>query len=348
MPEFPRVIAERRFGAGGPTLAEVGEEILLDRLVAISQAAATVGNISQDGDDAAVLSPPSGRDLAVSVDAVVEDVDFRRTWMGPRAVGRRAFGVAVADLAGMGAEPAYCLATLCARGTEQLDDVLDIQRGLCEAAAAAGCALVGGDVSAIEGPLVVDVCVTGSLPAGRALRRSSGRAGDVLLVTGVLGRAAAGLRLLLDGAAPATAEEKGWVEAQLQPAARLQEGLCLLGNGVRCGGDISDGLLLDAARTARASGCAVELWAASLPVDSGLRASFGSEWLQLAVGGGEDFELVAALPQADLPALLHEWPAELAALTVVGQLSEGSGVRLLDRRGGLEMPQPRSAARHFS
>jgi thiamine-monophosphate kinase len=340
------VTAERRFGAGGPTLAEVGERTLVRGLVAISEAAAP--NSSGRGDDAAVWSPPAGRDLAVSVDAVVEEVDFRRAWIGPRALGRRAFAVAASDLAGMGAQPVLCLATLCARGTEQLEDVLDIQRGLCEAAAAAGCAVVGGDVSAIDGPLVIDVCVTGSLPAGRALRRSAGRAGDVLLVTGVLGRAAAGLRLLLDGAAPATVEEQGWLAAQLQPTARLAEGARLLGSGVGCGGDISDGLLADASRTARACGSAVELWAASLPVDAGLRTRFGSEWLQLAVGGGEDFELVVALAEAEVPALLHGWPADLAPLTAVGTLREGSGVRLLDRRGGEEIAQPRSSAMHFS
>jgi thiamine-monophosphate kinase len=346
MPESPQTAPGRSFGAGGPTLAEVGERALLEKLVAISR---ETGRPSSDGgDDAAVWTPPADRDLAVSIDAVVEDVDFRRSWIGPRQLGRRAFTVAVSDLAGTGAEPLNCVATLCARPYEQLEDVLEIQRGLCEAAAAAGCAVVGGDVSAIDGPLVIDVCVTGSVPSGRALRRAAGRPGDVLLVSGVLGRSAAGLRLLLDGAGPASATERGWVDAHLSPVARVREGARLLTEGVRCAGDVSDGIVVDAARTARASGCAAELWADSLPVDAQLTERFSSqEWLELAAGG-EDFELLAAVPEPDAIGLLRGWPDDLAPLTIVGMLREGSGLRLLDRRGGSEQTPPATLASHFS
>ncbi|MBJ7594435.1 MAG: thiamine-phosphate kinase [Candidatus Dormibacteraeota bacterium] len=339
-------VPHRDFGAGGPTLAQTGERALLEQLVAIS--AAAFQRAPAAGDDAAVWTPPAGRDLAVSVDALVEDVDFRRGWIGPRQLGRRAFGVAVSDLAGTGAEPLTCLATLCARPSEQLEDVLEIQRGLCEAAAEAGCAVVGGDVSAIDGPLVIDVCVSGSLPTGRALRRAAGRAGDLLLVTGVLGRSAAGLRLLLDGLAPAAVTEQDWVDAHLQPVTRLREGARLLEVGVRCAGDVSDGVLVDAERTARASSCAVEIWRDSLPVDAHLSDRFGQGWLELAVAGGEDFELLAATPESDAADLMRAWPGELAPLTVIGALTAGSGLRLLDRRGGIEQTAPRTLAAHFS
>jgi thiamine-monophosphate kinase len=348
MPDSPPAVAPRRFGAGGPTLAEVGERALIARLVEIAEGATGPHRRGFSGDDAAVWSPPPGCDLAVSVDALVEGVDFRRGWISPRQLGRRAFAVAVSDLAGTGAEPVQCLATLCAHASEQLDDILDIQRGLCEAAAAAGCAMVGGDVSAIDGPLVIDVCITGTLARGRSLRRSAGRAGDVLLVTGVLGRAAAGLRLLIEGSAARPGVEEEWIEAQLQPSLRVAEGGRLLDAGVACAGDISDGLLLDAARTAKASECAVELWAASLPVDEQLKERFGRGWLELAVGGGEDFELLAAVAGADVARLRHDWPAHLAPLCEVGRLVAGSGVRLLDRRDGTELTQPPIAAEHFA
>jgi thiamine-monophosphate kinase len=346
MPGSPPAPSQRSFGAGGPTLAEVGERVLLEQLVAISQQNA--GRGPESGDDAAVLTPPAGRDLAISVDALVEDVDFSRSWIGPHQLGRRAFAVAVSDLAGTGAVPLSCVVTLCARASEQLEDVLEMQRGLCEAAASAGCAVVGGDVSAIDGPLVIDVCVTGHLPAGQALRRAAGRAGDLLLVTGVLGRSAAGLRLLLEGVPPESAVERCWVDAHLQPVSRLREGARLLEAGVRCAGDVSDGILVDAARTARASGCAAEIWADTLPVDAHLRDRFGREWLELAVGGGEDFELLAGVAEPSVASLVRDWPAELAPLTAVGVLAEGSGMRLLDRRGGNEQAPPRTLAPHFS
>jgi thiamine-monophosphate kinase len=346
MPESPPAASRRRFDAGGPTLAQVGERALLEQLVAISQQ--DVGTVVAGEDDAAVWTPPPGRDLAVSVDALVEDVDFRRSWIAPRQLGRRAFAVAVSDLAGTGATPVNCVVTLCARASDQLEDVLEIQRGLCEAAVAAGCAVVGGDVSAIDGPLVIDVCVTGSLPSGRSLRRAAGRPGDVLLVTGVLGRSAAGLRLLLDEATPESAVEREWVDSHLQPVARLREGARLLEAGVDCAGDVSDGVLIDAARTARASGCGAEVWAQSLPVDAQLSERFGRGWLELAAGGGEDFELLAAAAQADVAELLRQWPADLAPLTAIGVLYSGSGLRLLDRRGGSEQTPPRTLASHFS
>ena len=348
MPESLPVQPVRRFGSGGPTLAAVGELALLDRLVAIAKEHSGAAVAITAGDDAAVWQPPRGSDLAVSIDALVEDVDFRRSWISPRQLGRRAFAVAVSDLAGTGAEAIHCLATLCARRGDQVEDILEIQRGLCEAAAASGCAVAGGDVSAIDGPLVIDVSVTGIVPAGRALRRSAGRPGDVLLVTGVLGRAAAGLRMLLDGDDAGSSVEHDWIEAQLQPGTRVREGRELVARGVRCGGDVSDGLVLDALRTARASACAVELWADYLPVDPALVERFGKQWLELAIGGGEDFELVAAVAEQEVDALLRDWPHELAKLTRVGALRQGEGLRLLDGPDGIELPLPPIHAGHFS
>ncbi len=335
----------RRFGAGGPTLTDVGERLLVERLVAI---AASMGDGAAGDDDAAIWSPPAGSDVAMSIDALVEDVDFRRAWTDPHRLGGRAFAVAVSDLAAMGAQPVNCLATICARKTDEAEDVLAIQRGLCEAALAVGCRVVGGDVSAIDGPLVIDVCVTGSLPAGRALRRSAGHPGDLLVTTGTLGRSAAGLQLLLQGAAPASATERDWITAQLAPVARLREGARLLEAGVACAGDVSDGILVDVRRTARASGCAAEIWADRVPVDARLRERFSQHWLELAVAGGEDFELVAAVSRSVLDEVLRDWPRELAPLTVIGQLTEGDGLRLLDRRDGVEQALPASHAEHFS
>ena len=349
MPHAAPTPPERRFGSGGPTLAEVGEGALLERLIAIARELAPGrGDGAASGDDAAVWTPPGGRDLAVSVDALVEDVDFRRGWISPRQLGRRAFAVAVSDLAGTGAAPLHCVSTLCASPREQLEDVLEVQRGLCEAAAAAGCDVVGGDVSAIDGPLVIDVCVIGAVPRGLALRRAAGRPGDILITTGVLGRAAAGLRLLLAAEEVTGGAERSWVNAQLDPPTRLDEGRHLLERGVLCAGDLSDGLLVDARRVADASGCAVELWAASLPVDDELRARFGPEWLELAAGGGEDFELLAAVAEGAVEGLLAGWPAGLAPPSIVGRLGEGSGVRVLDHRGGTPISPPATWARHFA
>jgi thiamine-monophosphate kinase len=338
---------ERAFDEGGATLADVGEVALLRALAEIARTTSGVLAIGS-GDDAAVWSPEPGRDLAVSQDALVEEVDFRRSWITPRRLGARALAVALSDLAAMGAKPAWCTATLCAPARTAFEDVLEIQRGLCGAAIAAGCALAGGDVSAIDGPLVIDVTVGGTLAAGEALRRDRGCPGDLVLVTGQLGRAAAGLRLLLDGGGELSQQERGWIDAQLSPVARIPEGQQLLAAGVRCGGDISDGLLVELERIAELSRCAAEIWLDRLPVEPSLVTDFGASWPDLAVGGGEDFELVAAVPEAAVPALLESWPEGLAPLTVVGRLLEGATVVVLHHQGGGIAPRPRTSSRHFS
>jgi thiamine-monophosphate kinase len=339
--------ADRAFDEEGPTLADVGEQALLKALTGIARALSPPLVIGA-GDDAAVWAPEPGRDLAISQDALVEGVDFHRSWISPRGLGARALAVALSDLAGMGARPVWCAATLCAPPSTRLEDVLDVQRGLCAAAAASGCAVAGGDVSAIDGPLVIDVSVGGTLAAGAALRRDGGSPGDVIVVTGTLGRAAAGLRLLLDGGAELSERARAWVDAQLSPVARIAEGLQLVEAGVRCGGDISDGLLVELERITDISGCGAEIWLDRVPVEPALVSDFGASWPDLALGGGEDFELVATLPRAAVGALLESWPDALAPLAVVGSLGEGAGVVVLDREGGVPLPRPRTSSRHFA
>jgi len=338
---------ERAFDEGGATLADTGEQALLRALGEIARASSPALVIGP-GDDAAVWSPEPGRDVAVSQDALVEGVDFRRSWITPRRLGARALAVALSDLAGMGATPVWCATTLCASVSTCFEDVLEIQRGLCAAAMTAGCAVAGGDLSAIDGPLIIDVSVGGTLSAGEVLRRDGGRPGHVVVVTGTLGRAAAGLRLLLDGGDELSELERAWVDAQLSPVARIAEGLQLVASGVRCGGDISDGLLIELERITDMSGCGAEIWLDRLPVEPALVSDFGAAWPDLAVGGGEDFELVASLPGSALGPLFESWPEGLAPLTVVGCLTDGAGVVVLDGEGGALMPRPQTSSRHFA
>ncbi len=340
-------MAERGFDEGGPTLLDVGKSELLRALTEIARATAQ-GLVLGTGDDAAIWAPDPGREVAISQDALVEGVDFRRRWISPRRLGARALAIALSDLAGMGAKPAWCAATLCAPAATCAEDVMEIQRGLCAAAASAGCVVAGGDVSAIDGPLVIDVSVGGTLAPGAALRRDRGAPGQVVVVTGTLGRAAAGLRLLLDGGAELSGQEAAWVEAQRSPAARVAEGLSLVAAGVRCGGDISDGLLVELERITGMSGCGADIWLDRIPVEAALVSDFGAAWPELALGGGEDFELVAALPEAALGALLAGWSRDLTPLSVVGRLRSGSDVAVLDREGGERVPSPRTTSRHFA
>jgi thiamine-monophosphate kinase len=330
------------------TLADVGEAEVLRLLTAIAGQGTDNRVVLGPGDDAAIWRPDSDVDIVITQDAQIEDRDFRFVWMRPEQVGRRALNAALADIAGMGARPAWCTATLCAAGTTPVEHVLEIQRGLVGAATESRCVVIGGDVSDIAGPLVVDVTLGGTLEPGRCLRRDSGEPGDVLLVTGTLGRAAAGLRSL-DGetlAAPASIIAT-WKRALVEPEARIAEGLQLVAAGVRCGGDISDGLAVEVARTVSASGCAAEVWLDHVPVDPELHGAFGDAWDGIALGGGDDFELVAAASSHLVGELLRAWPAELAPVRIVGRLVEGSGVRFLTTEAGDARPMPAVASRHW-
>ena len=340
----------RRFGDEGTAVSEVGESALLRALINEAERTLVESNntvVVESGDDAAVWRPDLKALLVVTQDAIVEGVDYMAQWAFPHLVGRRSLTMSLSDIASMGAKPTWCVVTYCASPNVCYEDLLAIQQGLCDVATASGCAVIGGDVSRIDGPLVVDVTAGGSVQEDRILRRDAGRAGDLLLVTGTVGRAAAGLRLLADGQIEPGKSNDRWVASQLDPVARLDEGTALAEFGVTCCGDLSDGLLVDSERTAESSGCAAELWLDAIPVDPGLRNSFPDEWIALALAGGEDFELLVAASNANVTDLVHKWSPRLAPLTVIGRLVTGSGVRLLDRRGGVEIPKPTPTSRHF-
>jgi thiamine-monophosphate kinase len=302
------------------------------------------------GDDAAAVRVPAGETVVVTQDALVENVDFRRPWTTPAAVGSKALAISLSDLAAMGATPLCCTATVCAPGSTRVDDLAALQAGILLRGDKAGCALVGGDLSAIDGPIVVDVCALGTAAPERLLLRSAGRPGQALVVTGRLGQAAAGLAVLSGRVeAPRSLRCERWVALQNHGRARLREGRALVAAGVGCAGDLSDGLLIDARRTADASGCGVELWADAVPVDAELREVFPEEWLELALGGGEDFELLAAVDAGRLEGLLAGWPRGLAPLRVVGRLVEGEGLRVLESAGSeAEVEAPAVRSRHFA
>ena len=326
------------------TLAEVGEDAILERIRSrIDRHAAAAESAVGPGDDGAVWEVSGKVDLVVSQDALVEGKDWKPGWLTPRELGRRALLIAISDLAAMGADPRYCLATVCAPQQTQAADLYALTDGLAAAGADLRCPLIGGDLSDIDGPLVIDVHVAGTAAPGEAMRRDRGRPGELLIVTGKVGAAAAGLESLRNPKA-----DTRWRNAWKRPVPRLAEAAALRAFGIACAGDISDGLIVDAGRTARASGCGVELWLDRIPVDHRLKQSFPRKWRQFALAGGEDFELLASVAAGDLVALMSEWDNELAPLTVVGRLVKGEGLRLFNSEEGTEMQLPALTSRHYS
>jgi len=246
------------------------------------------------GDDAALLAPPAGHELAWTVDDHIEGIHFRRAW-GLEAIGRKAAGAALSDLAAMGATPLGALLALHLPA-ELLSDsagVARLARGFGRTLAEAGCPLAGGNVARHPHGLSLSTSALGAVPEGRALRRDAARPGDLLLVGGRLGQARLELAWLESGRAGPT----DLTDALLAPTPRfdlvpalraLSRAACL---------DLSDGLARDLPRLLRASGVAAVVDSGALPLpDEALAARLGVDPREAAWLGGEDYALLVAAP----------------------------------------------------
>jgi len=289
------------------------------------------------GDDAAVLTPPAGRNTVVTVDMLMDGVDFRlAAGCPPRAVGHKALGVSLSDLAAMGARPEAAVAAVALPRREGERLGREIHVGLAELARAHGVAIAGGDTNSWDGPLVVSVTALGSVPPGRAWRRCGARPGDLILVSGPCGGSLLGRHLAVEP--------------------RCREALWLADRfPVRAAIDISDGLSLDLARMMEASDAATLVDLAAVPIHDDARAAAARPGdtrspLEHALGDGEDFELLIALPPADARDAVRAstGPPFSNPLTVIGEVIEGSGLWVRGASGGRTALEPRGFLHGFA
>jgi len=293
------------------------------------------------GDDAALLRPRPGCELVQTTDALVEGVHFL-PGAAPRSLGHRALAVNLSDLAAMGADPGWALLSLTLpRAEEQW--LAEFATGFGLLAREYGVALVGGNLSG--GPLTVTVMLTGQVQAGAALRRSGGRAGDELWISGTLGDAAQGLALLRAPASGRSGAEADWLRERFSyPTPRVALGQGLRGLASACI-DLSDGLWTDLPRLAAASGCGVELQVEDLPLAPALRSLAGQDAWWRALVGGEDYELCFSAAPAAAPRL-QDLARQLAVpIARCGRLRAAPGVEL--RRGSDVIQFSHSAYDHF-
>ncbi|SMF28817.1 thiamine-phosphate kinase [Cellulosimicrobium cellulans J1] len=318
---------------------DVPEEALLARIFPLLPTAPTT--LVGPGDDCAVVAAPDGR-YVVSTDVLVEDRHFRRRWSSGYDVGWRAAVQNLADVVSMGARPAALVVSLVMPGDLPVDWVTGLARGLADACTPLGAAVVGGDLSGGD-QVVVAVTVHGDLEGRAPVLRSGARPGDVVALAGSLGRSAAGLALLDAGRGHV---DDALVAAYLRPDPPLAAGPAAADAGATAMMDVSDGLLRDAGRIARASGAVLDLAPATLGADRDrLRAAAGAlaghagaagdagdapgagaaedraeGWV---LSGGEDHALLATFPaHATLP-------AGFRAIGIVRPADDdGAGVRL--------------------
>jgi thiamine-monophosphate kinase len=298
------------------------------------------------GDDAAIAVP--GGATATSVDALLDGVHFRRAWSSAEQIGAKALAVALSDLAAMGAEPGEAYVVLGVPSDLDEDGCMELLDGMARVAEETGTTLAGGDVTRAP-VLTLAVTVVGHAPEPASfVTRAGARPGDTLVVTGELGGAAAGLLLLEQRNASEIDHTGGGpisdalIARQLEPRPRLEGGRALADAGATAMIDLSDGLGGDASHLAQASGVGLRIDAATLPIapDVGAAAEgAGRDALQLAVSGGEDYELLAALPPERLEAATTAVEKQSGvALTRIGEVVAGEGVEIRLPGGGLLEP----------
>lgn len=280
------------------------------------------------GDDAAVVR---GAGIVLSTDMSVEGVHFRRDWLTPREIGFRATVAALSDLAAMAARPIGVLASLALRTDDAGEAGVELMEGVRKAVEGVGGALLGGDVAATSGPLVIDIVAVGE--AREPALRSGAREGDEIWVTGSLGAPGLAVEMRLGGREPPDA---AWDRFRV-PTARIAEARWLAERGVPAAMlDVSDGIAGDAGHIARASGVAVVIDERMVPLHPSLRGIDPRHALELALRGGEEYELLLACRPGALDSLRREFDAGFACgLARIGSVQSGEGVHLRDSNGAV-------------
>ena len=298
------------------TVSELGEHALLARILArLPRPGAQI--LVGPGDDAAVIEPGRNHRLVVTTDALVEHVHFSRAWSRPFDIGYKALAVNLSDLAAMGATPRWALMSLALPDTLEAADVDGIVDGLAALARSAGVSVAGGNITRSPSGLVIDITAGGDVKPRKWLTRSGARAGDELWVSGSLGAGRAGLEKLRQTAdgngrqdeGPADGSRQtadveaadGCIARHLRPEPRVRLGVTMARAGAaRAAMDISDGLADAVRQLARASGCGARVDGALLPIHPEARAWWterGEDAVGAAVAGGDDYELLFAVPQ---------------------------------------------------
>jgi len=295
----------------------IGELELIQRIRAGVGARKSAAVALGIGDDCAILRPPRGHEVLVTTDFSLEGRHFRRDWHPADAVGHRALARGLSDLAAMGAKPLAAFLSLALpgemtasrAGRKWIDDFF---AGLDNLAEEFGVPLAGGDTSEAPGGLVLaDIVLVGSAPVGRSLRRSGGRAGDRLYVTGSLGGSAAELAKLAAGGRIKRAGE----HPHLYPVPRVRVGVELVRRRLATAAiDLSDGLSTDLAHVCAESRVGAEVWEAALPLAPGAT-------LEQALHGGEDYELLFAAPES----VKMQGRVAGVPVTCIGRLVRGTG-----------------------
>ena len=325
------------------TLAACGEFGLIERIRA--QVAGRDDLLLGIGDDCCATALPPGEILLTTTDLLLEEIHFRRAWTDLFSLGRKAVAVNISDIAAMGGTPQSLSLGLALPAVLSPDDFDQLIAGILAAAKEYGAILSGGDTCRSPGGLLLSVTVQGRIKPEQILRRSGARAGDLLYVSGTLGDSALALRELLAGRIPNAAIAM----RHHQPVARLRLGQELAQRRLATALiDLSDGLRADLGHILAASGVGARIAAATLPLSATFRAALAAEpgLLDLALAGGEDYELLWSAPPSAVVALAA-LSAELELpLTCIGEIVAETGL-MVAAADGREIVSAQVGYNHF-
>ncbi|GAC1443191.1 MAG: thiamine-phosphate kinase [Chloroflexota bacterium] len=327
------------------TIHNVGEFDLIERLSSIVGAVDAPMGI---GDDAAILEQAGDRYLLATVDMYVEDVHFTRSGTLPGDVGRRVLAVNISDIAAMGGTPTYALVSLALPPDVPADYIEGVYRGLSQEANTYGIAIVGGNMTRTSGPIAIDLVLLGYVRKGDETLRHGAQDGHILAVTGSLGRAAAARLALTSPWQPSDRKLCRWIADQAVPTPRLEAAISMAsGHIVSAMMDLSDGLSGDIVHLCKASGVGAVVYADKLPIQDEVRSvavGLGIEPLELALSGGEDYELLVTLPESDVQECQRlTYPVTLTPIGRIVSLEQG----LTLEEYGVRKPIDTRAWRHF-
>ncbi|MCI0487233.1 MAG: thiamine-phosphate kinase [Blastocatellia bacterium] len=306
------------------------------------------------GDDAAVMEFAGADDLIACCDLMVEGVHFQTHWATPRLIGRKALAVTLSDVAAMGGSPRFAMISLALPAAKSSEFVNELFDGIFEMADAAGVFIIGGDTSSSPDSLFIDTIALGRCAKGRAITRAGALPGDRIFVTGSLGASRLGLMLLGQGFRleddSQNDKEAGRARRlallkHLAPAPRLEFGRTIgeagLANSMI---DISDGLSTDLSHILEESRSGAIIHAAALPIDDSVIALAPDELktdpLDLALHGGEEYELLFTAPPENRDRIIELSAATGLPVTEIGEIIIGEGLRI-ERNGALEPVKPR-------
>jgi thiamine-monophosphate kinase len=315
----------------GMKLGELGEFGLIDTIRA--RVGPAPGVHRGIGDDAAELELPPGHRLLTSTDLLLEAVHFDFNWISPYDLGRKAVAVNLSDIAAMGGTPRFLYVGLACPGAVEVARLDAFVAGVLDEAGAHGVTLVGGDTCRSSGQWVIAVTIEGTVPSGESVGRGGASPGDAILVSGTLGDSALALALWQRGAVP----EPFLAERHCRPVPRVELGRKLAEARLPTAMiDLSDGLAADLDHILQASGVGAEVRAAALPLSPDFRAQLALDpgLISLALGGGEDYELLFTVSAGRVAEALALGVRLGVPLVPVGTVApSGSGLLLREDDG---------------